>query len=377
MTYDVAVVGLGVMGSSVAANCARRGLSVVGVERFWPVHDQGASHGRSRLIRQAYFEHVAYVPLVLRAYELWRDLEARTGTHLMTITGLLLAGKESTNVIAGSRRSAEQHALPVDYLTAADIAQRFPMTRPRPDEVGIFEREGGVIAPEAAVHALLRSAADAGAQLRFGVRANDWHRSGPRAFRVALDDGTAVQARRVVLTVGPWLTSLISQTGIPIEVQRNVQAWFAPHSAEFKADRFPAFLLDREGLSNVIYGMPDLGDGLKAAFHSRGIFVAPDLLERGISDDDIVPIQAALEDWLPGAGRTFLTAKACMYSLTPDEHFAIGPHPGDPEIIVAGGFSGHGFKFAPVVGEIVADLIIDGSTRFDIAFLSPERFARA
>jgi sarcosine oxidase len=375
VTYDVAVVGLGVMGSSVAANCARRGLSVLGVERFWPVHDQGASHGKSRLIRQAYFEHVAYVPLVLRAYELWRDLEARTGKHLMTITGLLLAGKESTNVIAGSRRSAGQHALPVDYLTAADIARRFPMTRPRPDEVGIFEREGGVIVPEAAVHVMLRSAADAGAQLRFGLRATDWHRSGSRAFRVALDDGTVVEARRVVLTVGPWLASLVSQTGIPIEVQRNVQAWFAPHSPEFKADRFPAFLLDREGLSNVLYGMPDLGDGLKAAFHSRGIIVAPELLERGISDDDIVPIQAALEDWLPGAGRTFLTAKACMYSLTPDEHFAIGPHPADPDIIVAGGFSGHGFKFAPVVGEIVADLIIDGSTRFDIAFLSPARFA--
>jgi len=375
--YDVVVVGLGVMGSSVASNCARRGLSVLGVERFWPVHDQGASHGKSRLIRQAYFEHVAYVPLVLRAYELWRDLEARTGKHLMTITGLLLAGKESTNVIAGSRRSAEQHALPVEYLTAADIVRRFPMTRPRADEVGLFEREGGVIAPEAAVHALLRTAADAGAQLRFGLRAVDWHRSSPRALRVALDDGTAVEARRVVLTVGPWLASLAAQTGIPIEVQRNVQAWFAPHSSDFKPDRFPAFLLDREGLPNVIYGMPDLGDGLKAAFHSRGMFVAPDRLERGISDDDIVPIQAALEDWLPGAGRTFLTAKACMYSLTPDEHFAIGPHPADPEIIVAGGFSGHGFKFAPVVGEIVADLIIDGSTRFDIAFLSPARFAHA
>jgi sarcosine oxidase len=375
--YDVVVVGLGVMGSSVAANCARRGLRVLGVERFWPVHDQGASHGKTRLIRQAYFEHVAYVPLVLRSYELWRDLEARTGKHLMTITGLLLAGKASTNVIAGSRRSAERHALPVEYLTAADIVQRFPMTRPRADEVGIFEREGGVIFPEAAVHALLRSAADSGAQLRFGLRATDWHRVGPHALRVALDDGSTVDARRVVLTVGPWLASLAGQTGIPINVQRNVQAWFAPHSGDFGADRFPAFLLDREGLSNVIYGMPDLGDGLKAAFHSRGIYVAPDLLERGIADDDIVPIQAALEGWIPGAGRTFLNAKACMYSLTPDEHFAIGPHPADGEIIVAGGFSGHGFKFAPVVGEIVADLITVGTTRFDIAFLSPARFAHA
>jgi sarcosine oxidase len=376
MIYDVVVVGLGVMGSSIAASCARRGRSVLGIERFWPVHDRGASQGKSRLIRQAYFEHAAYVPLVLRSYALWRELEARTGEHLMTITGLLLAGKESTKVIAGSRRSAEMHRLPVEYLTASEIGRRFPVTRPRADEVGIFEREGGVISPEKAVHALLRTAADAGAQLRFGARMTDWHRTGPRGLRTALDDGSTVEARHVVLSVGPWLEGMAAQMGIPLKIQRNVQAWFAPRTPDFTADRFPAFLLDREGLPNVIYGMPDLGDGVKAAFHSRGVYTKPDQLERGISDDDIVPIQTALEGWLPGAAQTFLSAKACMYALTPDEHFAIGRHPADPDVIVAGGFSGHGFKFAPVVGEIVSDLVTDGASRFDIGFLAPERFSR-
>ncbi|HEY7980912.1 MAG TPA: N-methyl-L-tryptophan oxidase [Candidatus Eremiobacteraceae bacterium] len=377
MIYDVVVVGLGVMGSSIAASCARRGRTVLGIERFWPVHDRGASHGKTRLIRQAYFEHVAYVPLVLRSYALWRELEARSGEHLMTITGLLLAGKESTKVIAGSRRSAEQHGLPVEYLTASDIARRFPMTRPHADEVGVFEREGGVIFPELAVHALLRVAADAGAQMRFGVRVTDWHRTGTGGLRVAIDDGTAVEAKQVVLSVGPWLESMTAQTGIPLKVQRNVQAWFAPRTPEFTADRFPAFLLDREGFPNIIYGFPDLGDGVKAAFHSRGSFTKPDQLERGISEDDIVPIQTALAGWLPDAGQTFLNAKACMYTLTPDEHFAIGRHPADADVIVAGGFSGHGFKFAPVVGEIVSELLFDGSSRFDIAFLSPDRFSHA
>jgi sarcosine oxidase len=377
MKYDVVVVGLGVMGSSIAANCARRGRTVLGIERFWPVHDRGASHGKTRLIRQAYFEHVAYVPLVLRSYALWRELEARSGEHLMTITGLLLAGKESTKVIAGSRRSAEQHRLPVEYLTAPEIGRRFPMTRPRADEVGIFEREGGVIFPEVAVHALLRTAADAGAQTRFGVRMTDWHRTGPQTLRVTLEDGSTVEAKHVVLSVGPWLEGMAAQIGLPLKVQRNVQAWFAPRTPDFTADRFPAFLLDREGLPHVIYGMPDLGDGVKAAFHSRGIYTKPDQLERGISEDDIVPIQTALAGWLPGAGQTFLNAKACMYTVTPDEHFAIGRHPTDADVIVAGGFSGHGFKFAPVVGEIVADLLCDGGTRFDIGFLSPDRFSRA
>jgi sarcosine oxidase len=373
--YDVVVVGLGVMGSAIAASCARRGRTVLGIERFWPVHDRGASHGKSRLIRQAYFEHVAYVPLVLRSYALWRELEARSGEHLMTITGLLLAGKESTKVIAGSRRSAERHGLPVEYLTASDIGRRFPMTRPRADEVGVFEREGGVIFPELAVHALLRTAADAGAQLRFGVRTTDWHRTGTNTLRVALDDGSTADAKQVVFSIGPWLEGMAAQTGIPLTVQRNVQAWFAPRTPDFTADRFPAFLLDREGFPNIIYGFPDLGDGVKAAFHSRGVYTRPDQLERGISEDDIVPIQTALASWVPDAGQTFLNAKACMYTLTPDEHFAIGLHPADADVIVAGGFSGHGFKFAPVVGEIVSDLLIDGGSRFDIGFLSPDRFA--
>ncbi|HKW44258.1 MAG TPA: N-methyl-L-tryptophan oxidase, partial [Candidatus Eremiobacteraceae bacterium] len=347
------------------------------IERYWPVHDQGASHGKSRLIRQAYFENAAYVPLVLRSYELWRELEARTGKHLMTITGLLLAGKESTNVVAGSRRSAERHDLPVEYLTAADIARRYPASRPRADEVGIFEREGGVIFPERAVHALLRSATDAGARLRFGERVVDWHRAGPHTLRVTLDDGTSIDAKQLVLTVGPWFEAIATRTGVPVNVQRNVQAWFAPGSTDFTADRFPAFLLDREGLPNVIYGMPDFGDGVKAAFHCRGVYTKPDQLERTISESDIVPIQTAMETWLPGASQTFLSAKACMYALTPDEHFAIGRHPEDVDVIVAGGFSGHGFKFAPVVGQIAAELLFDGASRFDIGFLSPDRFARA
>jgi sarcosine oxidase len=160
-------------------------------------------------------------------------------------------------------------------------------------------------------------------------------------------------------------------------VQRNIQAWFAPRTTDFTADRCPAFLLDRAGLPNVIYGMPDFGDGVKAAFHSRGVYTKPDGLERSITEDDIVPIQAALEEWLPGASQTFRSAKACMYALTPDEHFAIGFHPADAGVVVAGGFSGHGFKFAPVVGEIVAELLLDGASRLDIDFLSPARFARA
>src|SRR5579862_4228149 len=176
MMYDVVVVGLGGMGSAVAAHCARRGLRVLGVERHGPGHCLGSSHGKSRLIRQAYFEHPAYVPLLLRAYELWHELEALTGERVMRLTGVLLAGDASSNVILGSSASAARHGLRVEYFDAAEIAQRFPVMRPRPNEVAVYERAGGVVFPEIAVRAHLGSAVDLGAELRFGISVLDWRR---------------------------------------------------------------------------------------------------------------------------------------------------------------------------------------------------------
>ncbi len=376
MVYDVVVVGLGGMGSSVAAHCARRGWAVLGIERHGPANNFGASHGKSRLIRQAYFEHASYVPLLLRAYDLWRELEALTGDRILTLTGLLLAGEPSSRVIVGSTESARRHDLHIEALDADEIARRFPMIRPMRGEVGVFERSGGVVFPERAVHGYLGTAVDAGAELRFGASVDDWQREDPRTLSVTLNDGSKVATRRIALTVGPWLCGMADSTGIPLRIQRNVQAWFRPRTAEFSHDRCPAFLLERAGLPNPLYGVPDFGDGVKAAFHAVGPYTQPDELDRTVTSADTLPIQHALNDWMPGAGGALIGASACMYSLTPDEHFAIGAHPADPSVIVAGGFSGHGFKFASVVGEVVADLLAETTPQFDIEFLSPRRFSK-
>jgi sarcosine oxidase len=375
VVYDVVVIGLGAMGSAVAAQCARRGWSVLGVERHGPAHSLGASHGKSRLIRQAYFEHSDYVPLLLRAYDLWRELEALTGERLVTLTGILLAGAQTSKVITGSTASAKRHDLHVELLDADGIRRRFPMMRPLDEEIGVFERAGGVVFPERAVHAFLGTAVDAGAELRFGVSVLDWRRSDPQTLRVKLSGGVEVTARRIALTLGPWLSLLSESTGIPLRVQRNVQAWFRPKTPDFSPDRCPAFLLDRAGLPNPLYGVPDLGDGVKAAFHAVGPYTLPDELDRAVTKSDTEPIAQALNTWMPGAAGEFVGASACMYSLTPDEHFAIGAHPNDDRVIVAGGFSGHGFKFASVVGELVADMLAEKAPRLDVEFLSPRRFA--
>lgn len=372
MIYDVAVLGLGGMGSAAAASCARRGLRVLGIERFHPAHAFGSSHGRTRLIRQAYFEHEAYVPLLLEAYALWRALEAQTEQELLRITGLLLAGHPEAKSVVGSRESARMHGLSIEELDATQMQRRFPMLRPLPDEVGVFEPNGGVVFPEKTVATMLQLAEAAGADLYFGRTFARVDRSG-KTIRIELDDGAEFFARKLVSALGAWTPEHASFVAAPLRIQRNVQAWFVPDSRAFVAPACPAFFLERAGLPAPLYGMPDFGDGVKAAFHGFGPTTSAASLNRAIDKGDVAPIQAALQTWMPGAARALRDASACMYSLSRDEQFVIGLKPDDDRVVLLNGFSGHGFKFVPLVGEICADLVQDGATSRDIAFLSPNR----
>lgn len=372
--YDVIVAGLGGMGSAVAAHCARRGANVLGLERFHRGHDFGASSGKTRIIRQAYFEDAAYVPLLLRAYELWRELERTSGVRVLNLTGLLLAGYEGCRVLDGSMRAARAFDLPVDYLTSADIKRNYPALSVRDDEAGVFEREGGAVFPEIAIDAYVREAIAHGARLQYDVPMVRWEAYGT-GVAVTLTDGSRIEARRLVLTLGPWLVDVLEALGIAMRVQRNVQVWFEPRSAAYAAAAFPAFLLERKEMPSALYGFPDFGDGVKAAFHGKGELTSADALRRDIVlEADVEPVARALDKWMPGAAGRFVFAKACMYSITPDEHFVVDIHPLHSNVTVCGGFSGHGFKFASVVGEIGADLALDGGTRHDIGFLSASRF---
>ena len=375
MTFDVAVVGLGGIGSAVAAQCAARGASVVGLEQFGPAHDRGSSHGKSRMIRQAYFEDAAYVRLVLRSYELWRELEQKSAEQLLRITGVLSVGEEGSAIISGTKRSAVEHELRLETLSRRQVEERYPTLRLLSDEVALFEPDGGVLDPERAVGAHLKMALASGADLRFQATMRSWEASGP-GISITLDDGSRISARTFVLSLGPWFKETLDTLGVPLRIQRNVQAWFLPSSSSYGVGVFPAFLLDRAGLPAPLYGFPDFGDGVKAAFHGFGQLTTADEVDREVNmTRDVVPIAAAMEEWMPGAAAEFREAKPCMYSLTPDANFVIDRHPQRPNVILCGGFSGHGFKFAPVIGEIAADLALDGGSRHQIDFLSLKRFA--
>ncbi|MEO8044387.1 MAG: N-methyl-L-tryptophan oxidase [Spartobacteria bacterium] len=376
MGYDIAVVGLGGMGSAILADCAQRGTKAIGLEQFARGHDLGSSHGKSRMIRKAYFEDPAYVPLLLRAYEMWRALELKTGQDLLRITGLLMVGHEAAEVITGAQLAAREHDLPFESLTTREIRRRYPMLRAQDDEIGVFEPDGGVLDPERSVQAQLLVASAAGAEMRFETPMETWE-STDDGFLVRLADGTTIASRALVLSLGPWFKNALEKIGIETRVQRNIQAWFTPATNEYVAGRFPPFLLDRKGLPSPLYGFPDFGDGVKAAFHAHGDLTEAARLEREIDPArDIAPIASAMEEWMPGAANALRAAKACPYTLTPDSHFVVDRHPAHPRLILCGGFSGHGFKFAPVIAEICADLALEDESRHEISFLSLRRFTR-
>jgi sarcosine oxidase len=370
--YDAAVVGLGAMGSAALADLAKRGARVIGIEQFVPKHELGASAGRSRIIRKAYFEDTRYVPLLGRAYELWDELETETGTKLVEITGLLVVGVPESDVVRGTLESAAQHDLPLETLSSPEITARFPQTRPLRDEIGVFEHQAGFVRPEAAVNAQLSVAASHGAACRFGTEVAGWRRGPDGNLQIKASDGSEFVAKNLVLCAGPWLERLPI---LPLRIQRNVQIWFAPQNDDFALGKFPPFFLDRAGLAAPIYGFPDCGEGVKAALHGYGEVTHAGSLDRIIHEDDVEAVRSALSAWAPDAAGPFRSGKACMYALTPDGNFVVDRHPDDPGIFIAGGFSGHGFKFAPVIGEIVADLVLEGTTRHEIGFLSLGRFA--
>lgn len=376
MIYDVAIAGLGGMGSAIAAQCAARGASVIGIEQFTPAHDRGSSHGKSRMIRKAYFEDPAYVPLVKRAYELWHELERATGEELLRVTGVLSVGLEESEIISGTRRAAQTHDLALEILAREELRRRYPMLKLEPDEVALFEPDAGVLDPERAVRVHLKVAADAGARLHFGSVMKGWE-SSDGAVELRLENGATIRAKTLVLSLGGWVRECLESLGVPARIQRNVQAWFSPSDGRYAAGSFPAFLLDRAELPAPLYGFPDFGDGVKAAFHGAGMITDAQHLEREIDfAADVQPIVDEMERWMPGATATFRNATPCMYTLTPDIDFLIDRHPENSDVIICGGFSGHGFKFASVVGEVVADLALAGQSRHDIRFLSLERFRR-
>jgi sarcosine oxidase len=374
--YDVIIVGLGGMGSAAAAELAERGCNVLGVERYGAAHDRGSSHGGSRIIRQAYFEDTAYVPLLLRAYERWRDLEAKTRTSLLTETGGIMLGPPSGKTVAGSIASAQRWGLDYELLDATELARRWPTFTPAADDVALYEARAGFVRPEATVAAQLDLARQGGAELHFNEAVTGWESTD--AGIELTTDVSHYRSARLVLAPGAWAPQLLSQLGLPLTVERHLQFWFRSSIPidRFSPSRHPIYVW--EGADGTqAYGFPALGgeaDGVKAAFFRRGTPTEADKLQRAVTPDEAAPLLEFLSTRIPALGPAVCAAVACMYTTTPDEHFVLGFAPDDERVVICSPCSGHGFKFVPVIGEVVADLVDSGGTRFDIALFDPARF---
>ena len=364
--FDILIAGLGAMGSATAFHLAKRGRRVLGLDRFSPPHTNGSSHGRTRIIREAYFEHPLYVPLVQRAYELWAGLEKESGRKLWRQTGGLMIGRADGLLVSGARRSAEEHRLAHELLSAAQIRQRFPALRPSDEMMAVWEPRAGILFPEACIETHLELARRHGADLRFDDPVMRWEADGA-GVRVFTTHGE-YHAARLLLTAGSWISSLVPELKLPFTVERQVQFWFEvkPGATSFAPERCPIHLWEYEP-RRFFYGFPDLGDGVKIALHHEGASAQPDTLRREVGPEEVAAMRALTRRFVPEADGPLRAATVCMYTNTPDEHFWIDAHPQFPQVVIASPCSGHGFKFSSVMGEILSDLLMRGESRFDLS----------
>lgn len=370
--YDVIVVGLGGMGSAAAYHLARRGARVLGLEQFGVAHDQGSSHGKTRVIRQAYYEGPDYVPLLLRAYDLWHALEREAGTTLLTTTGALYLGTPESPGVAGAELSARTHHIPVEMLSAEEIRTRYPVISPRPGHVGLFEFQAGFLVPEQCVATHADLARRRGADLHFNEPVVSWT-AGRDGVSVRTSRGT-YEGGHLAVTAGPWTNQVLQDLALPIRVERVVMYWFEPRGRREEFMRLPIYAWTVGDVQT--YGFPYLtGQGLKVAFHQ--VFqeaTTPQTIRREVGEDETARIRGHLAEFMPEAAGPLVAAATCMYSNTPDSHFIIDRHPAHPRVAIACGFSGHGFKFASVVGEVLADLALRGETSQPIGLFALSRF---
>jgi sarcosine oxidase len=371
-SYDVGIAGLGAMGSMTALELSRRGMRVIGWDRFRPPHALGSSTGKSRIIREAYFEHPQYVPLVQRAYRKWAELEREAECSLLTATGGLMIGPPDGTLLQGARQSAELHGLEYEDLSALEIRRRFAGAfEPGPGEAGLYESRAGVLRPEAAIAAALDLAKRAGAELRFDEPVAEW--TGGESITVRTGAGRTYQVERLILAAGAWMAGTLPGAPLPLSVARQPLFWFAPLEGFGEpAARLPVFLWEWAP-ERMFYGFPDQGDGVKIAIHHQGEPADPDGVRRPVDDHELARLRTILASRTPGLNGRLLETAICLYTNTPDGDFLIDRSPSDPRVILASPCSGHGFKFAPALGEVLADLATDRTPAFD---LTPFRVTR-
>ncbi len=374
--YDAIVVGLGAMGSAAAYHLARNGRRVLGLDRFHPPHNLGSSHGLSRIIREAYFEDPVYVPLVQRAYDLWADLETKSGKQLMLKTGGLMIGPPDGILVSGAKRSAREHHLAHQIFSASELQRRFAPFKSSQAMVAVSEPRAGILYPELAIRTHLEMAASHGAVLQFNDPVVRWE---------AAHDGVLVHtqtrsftASGLLISAGAWTKSLLPDLELPLTVERQVLFWFEALSNQehFQPKHCPVFICEYAP-GQFFYGLPDTGDGLKVAFHHQGECTDPDRLRRDVDPAELAQMRELLARFLPSANGRLNSTAVCMYTNTPDEHFLFDRHPVHPQVLIASPCSGHGFKFSPVIGEMAAAWMQHQTIPLDLTLFRLQRFGNS
>jgi sarcosine oxidase len=371
--FDVIIIGVGAMGAATCFELARRGVKVLGIEQFDIPHNRGSSHGHSRMIRMAYYEQPAYVPLLRRAYALWDQLETLSGRRLLHRTGGLYIGPGGGMLVDGSRKSAIAHHLEHEMLTRDELCRRWPQFHVPQDWSALFEWAAGFLLPEQVISSFVDLALRDGAKIHARERVISWEANEARVH--VTTDRATYQADQLIFTGGAWSGKLIADLGVPLVVTRQVLGWVWPRNPEmFQIGQLPAWGIDSLD-GGMFYGFPMYDDvpGLKVAHHLPGTAIDPDRPNPEPTADDEKDFRAALK-YIPDADSPLVAMRTCMYTVSPDHDFIIDRHPLHPRVHIACGFSGHGFKFASVVGEILADLATTGRTKLPIEFLSIRRF---
>jgi sarcosine oxidase len=373
--YDTIVLGIGGVGSAALYHLARRGVRAIGIDRFSPPHELGSSHGHTRVIRQAYFEHSDYVPLLKEAYRLWYGLESLTGRQLFHEIGLIEIGPPDGEVVPGVVRAAEEHAIQVESLTAEQIGRRWPGLHVDRDLVGVFEPAAGYLHVEECVTAHLEAARAAGAEIITKTEVRSWT-ANDNGVRVRTVNGEEIVGNRLIVAAGAWAGQLLSDLNVPLRVLRKSLFWFATYDDRYDlASGMPVFLFELP--TGVFYGFPSLDErGVKFAEHTGGQLVDNPLsVDRTINSLEQSRLIEVMSQHLPGVSSRVTDHSVCLYTMSPDEHFVVDRHPAHANVVFAAGLSGHGFKFTPVLGRALADLALGGGTDLPLEFLSLKRFS--
>ena len=375
---DVIVLGLGANGSSALYHLSKTNKKVAGIDRFAPPHSFGSSHGQSRIIRQAYYEDPVYVPFIKEAYRCWDEIERVSGKSLFLKTGGLMLGSSGADVVTGSRLSAETHGIAYEELGYADLKKRFPAFKPTPDTIGILEKEAGILFPETCITTWLEQAEKNGATLHYNEKVL---KIIPLKDRVeVLTSRGKYTAEKCILSAGAWMKELVSGISpellLPLTAARQPLYWFTNQNSRLQAGllpgRMPVYLWEYLP-KKMFYGFPDLGEGIKVAYHHGGAPLLPDELTQDVSSYERDDMKAIVDEYL-NLDAVFHASAVCMYTNTPDGDFIIDHHPDYKNIILASPCSGHGFKFSSVTGRILSELAIGEKTTMDIAPFSLRRF---